>query len=223
MSDPAPVYVVFDYVCPYAYVGKHRADALERTYDIDVTYLPWEIYPSALPEGQPVEGDAPDRYEQWVDGLADEVDATLDGPDTSTNSNLALKGFLYARDQGEQAGQAYHSAAFEAVWSEGRNLGREAVLRDVAEEAGLDPDDLLETVDHRSYQFRLERIKRYVEEELGVQRVPTFVFGDQRIVGNDPFEPSLKQPLEAFLERRKALGGDWTSTLEHDLGLHALR
>ncbi len=223
MSEPAPaVYVVFDYVCPYAYVGKHRADELAREYDVQITYLPWEIFPNAIPEGEEIDASYPDDYQRWVDELAQEVDVTLDGPDESINSNLALRGALYAADQGDQTFDAYHDAAFEAAWTQGRNLGHRTVLEDVADQAGLDPDRFFEAIDHHAYQFRLDMIKDRVEDELGAQRVPTFVFGDQRIVGNDRFEPSLKRPLEAFLERRKELGEDWTSTLEADVGLARL-
>lgn len=214
------MYVVFDYVCPYAYIGKQRADALAREYDIEIQYLPWEIYPNAIPAGEAIGGDYPDKYRDWLNELADEVDVSLSGPDRSVNSNQALKGALYASDQG--VFDAYHEAAFEALWSRGENLGHREVLSGVVDEAGMDVEAFFEAIEHHAYQFRLDMIKRRVEDELGTQRVPTFVFGDQRIVGNDRFEASLKQPLEAFLERRKSLGADGTSTLENDVDLRGL-
>lgn len=223
MSSSSPtVYVVFDYVCPYAYIGKQRADILAREYDIEIKYLPWEIYPNAIPEGEEIGGDYPDAYRDWLDALADEVDGSLVGPDRSVNSNEALKGALYASDQGQEVFEAYHEGAFEAIWSRGENLGHRDVLSGVVDGAGMDTEGFFEAIEHHAYQFRLNMIKRRVEDRLGIQRVPTFVFGDQRIVGNDRFEPSLKKPLEGFLERRKALGADGSSTLENDVGLAGL-
>ncbi len=220
MSSSSPtLYVVFDYVCPYAYIGKRRADILAREHGVEVQYLPWEIYPGTVPEGRASGGDYPEKASEWVASLAEEVDLSLSGPDRSVNSNLALKGSLYASDQGESSFEAYHEAAFEALWTRGENLGDRDVLSSVVEEAGLELERFFASINHHSYQFRLDVIKRRVEQDLGVQRVPTFVFGDQRVVGNDSFEGSLRRPFEAFLERRKALGEDWASTLATDVGL----
>ncbi|MDX1611367.1 MAG: DsbA family protein [Candidatus Thermoplasmatota archaeon] len=214
------VHVFFDYVCPYAYIGKLRADEIERQYDVNVRFLPWEIYPNAVPTGETMDWDPPEAYTSWVESLAEEVGAELNGPEMAINANLALRGFLYAGDQGEEIQRAYHDAVFEAVWTQGRNIGDEDVLAEiVAGIDGLDPESFLAGIRHHSYQYRLDLIDQLAEEELGIQRVPTFVFGDQRIVGNDRFEPSLRSPLEAYLERRKHVGEDWASTLDHDTGL----
>ncbi len=213
------VYVFFDYVCPYAYIGKERADRLQREYDIEIEFLPWEIYPNAVPAGEEHEIEAPDGYLSWVEEMAAEVDLELDGPEIGINSNLALRGALYAREQGPETFEAYNDAVFEAVWSHGKNIGDRQVLAGIVEDVGLDPEAFFDAIEQHSYQYRLDLIDEAAEEKLAVKRVPTFVFGDQRIVGNDRFEPSLKRPLEAFLERRKSIGPDWTTTIEHDTDL----
>ncbi len=219
-EHPAPtVHVFYDYVCPYAYIGWERTKALERRFDVEFTFLPWEIHPTTDPAGEAYEHEPPEANVEWLERLAGEVDVDLDGPDVGVNSNLALRGAELARDRG--AFRDYHEAAFQAVWQEGRNLGDEAVLRTVAGEAGLDPDAFLEAVRHPAYQARLDGVDR-AAEALGVQRVPTFVFGDQRIVGNDPFDGSLVGPLEAFLERWKALGPDGTTEASWDVNLETL-
>lgn len=220
-TETPRVYVFYDYVCPYAYIGKHRADRLEREYDIQIEHLPWEIYPNTVPGGEEHDFEPPERYTAWIEDLAAEVDLEMDGPDVGVNSNLALRGALYAREQGAETFEAYNDAVLEAIWSQGQDIGDREVLAGIVEGVGLDPDAFFEAIAHHSYQHRLDLIDKAAEEKLGVKRVPTFVFGDQRIVGNDRFEPSLKQPLEAFLERRKALGPDGTTTIEHDTGLAA--
>ncbi len=223
MSDQTPtVHVFFDYVCPYAAIGKHRADVLEREYDVELNWLPWEIYPNALPQGQVIDYEPPEANRDYLERLADEVDVELEGPDRSVNSNLGLRGALYAQDEGEAAFRAYNEAAFEAIWGRGENLGDRDVLASVVEAADLDVETFFERIQHHSYQYRLDLIDTYATEKLGVQRVPTFVFGDQAIVGNDPFEPSLKRPLEAFLERWKTLGPEGSTTKAHDVGLHRI-
>lgn len=220
---PTPTaYVFFDYVCPYACIGTRRALELEREYDVDFEFLPWEIYPTTAPEGEPVDdAEYPEDYLAYVTDLADEVDATLEGPDGAINSNLALRGAEWARDRGPGTFRDYHVAVFDALWEEGRNVGDPHVLRDVAGGAGLDGDALLEALDHNAYQARIDAVDA-AARTLGVQRVPTFVFGDQRIVGNDPFEGNLQAPLEAFLQRWKRLGPELSTTLAHDVDLETI-
>ncbi len=220
MSPNAPrIYVFYDYVCPYAYIGNLRADRLAREFDVEIEHLPWEIYPETAAGGEQSDFEPPESYTSWVEDLAAELGAGLTAPEQAINSNLALRGAEYAKDEG--VFEAYHEAAFEAVWSHGRNLSDRDVLGEVVETAGLDVDAFFEDVTHHAYQARLDLIDDFATQ-LGVQRVPTFVFGDQRIVGNDRYEPSLKQPLEAFLERRKHIGEEWTTTLEFDTGLDAV-
>lgn len=230
MSPDAPsagevrptVWVFYDYICPYAFVGHLRAQRLAEEFDVAWRWLPWEIYPTTVPAGEPYEGDAyPDELPDWVDDLAGEFDAELKSPDMGINSNLALRGAEYAKDQGPDRFEAYHRAAFDAVWRDGLNIGEEKVLRDLAQKADLDPDRFMEGIRHQAYQERLDEVDRFATR-LGIQRVPTFVFGDQRIVGNDPFEASLRAPLEAFLERWKAFGPEWTTTVAEDTGLDGI-
>ena len=72
-GDEAPtIHVFFDYTCPYAYIGKHRADRLEREYDVEINYLPWEIHPSAFPEGRVIDYDPPEASTNYLERLADE-------------------------------------------------------------------------------------------------------------------------------------------------------
>ncbi|MFA5862456.1 MAG: DsbA family protein [Candidatus Thermoplasmatota archaeon] len=210
------VYVFYDYSCPYAYVGNLRAKRLAAELSLEVVHLPWEIHPTTAAAGEPR---VSPRATGWVDTLAAEVGGKLGFPDRHPNTNLALRGAEYAKDQGAFA--AYHKGCFEAFWSQASDISDERVLADVAKAAGMDPVAFLKGIRHQAYQARLDEIDRFATK-LGVQRVPTFVFGDQRIVGNDRFEPSLRQPLKAFLERWGEFGDDSTTTLEEDVGLEVL-
>lgn len=219
MSDRTPTVAVFyDYVCPYAYVGLHRARRLARDHDLAFEWLPWEIHPDTAARGE--ELDREKDGSSWVDTLADELGLELEGPGRAMNSNLALRAAEVAKDQGADAFERYHDAIFEAVWARGEDLSTGEAVARVAGQAGLDGEQLLEDALHQAYQTRLDLVDEHAVT-LGIQRVPTFVFGDQRIVGNDRFEPSLARPVEAFLERRKHIG-DEATTLEADTGLAVL-
>lgn len=220
MSEPEAeerptLHVFYDYTCPYAYVGLRRVERLAGLDALRVVWLPWEIHPERAPRGEPRhDGKAGLPVGGWVGELAAEVDARPVNPPLHANSSLALRGALAAQDAGPDAFARYHAAAFAALWEKGEDIGRPDVVARLLREAGVPDADLA----HPSYAYRLAQIDE-AATRLGVQRVPTFVFGDQRIVGNDRFAPSLQRPLEAFLERWRHLGPDRTSTLDEDAGL----
>lgn len=219
MTDARPtVYIFYDYVCPYVYLGWHRLSDLADEHDLELRWLPWEIYPTTEPQGEEVHGGSPEASADWLDRLADEIGVELNGPEIGVNSNLALRGAEYAKDQGGDVFEAFHELVFEAVWQDGRNIGDPMVVTDLAVEAGMDRQTFSGTLPHNAYQARLDAVDR-AARRLGIQRVPTVVFGDQRIVANDPYGRSLDAPLEAFLERWEALGPELATTLAHDTDL----
>lgn len=226
-SQPPPprVYVAYDYGCAYSYVGKLRADALDERLDVEWVWLPWEMYPSIPDEGEPLE-DVDTAGEHPVEGLvgelADEIGETLYWPPRAPNTQAALLGAQVARETGPEVFERYHAGCFEAVWKQGLNLGDEAVLASIADAAGLAPERFLDRLDGETAWSRVANAQDAVDR-LGLTRRPTFVFGDQRIVGTDAFEPSLAGPLEAFVDRWQRYGPERTSRLEVDASLQELR
>lgn len=217
-AERPTLHVFFDYTCPYAYVGFHRAQRLAEAHDVQVVWLPWEIHPERAPRGEPRhDGKGGQPVGGWAGEMAAELGLKPTNPPLHVNSHLALCGALAAQDAGPDAFARYHAAAFAALWEKGEDLGDPRVVARLLRECGAGEPDLA----HGSYAYRLALIDA-AATRLGVQRVPTFVFGDQRVVGNDRFEPSLLRPFEAFLERWTRLGPDHASTLREDAGLEAL-
>lgn len=216
------IYAFFDYTCPYAYIGWGRARRLTDELGVEVKWVPWELWDTTAPPGEPFAYDPPAShpYRAWPDRLAAEVGLRLSRPKLAMNTGLALRGAEYAKDQGPEAFERYHQLVFEAVWQQGLNIGHEKVLAGLAGEAKLDPEDFRKAIWHPAYTARLVEARQKADA-LGVQRVPTFVFGDQRVVGNDAFEPSLRAPVAAWLERVQAFSGEGSS-LEDDLDIEGL-
>lgn len=223
---PAPrVYVFFDYGCAYSCVGHRRAQLLDDRLDLSWVWVPWEMYPSIPEEGEPIEGvEEPGEHpvEELVGELADEVGESLYWPPRAPNTERALRGAIVLRREAPEAFPAYHEAVFRAVWKQGRNVGDPEVLADIVEDAGLDGDRFRKALEDPAIDEALQAAEDAVDR-LGLTRRPTFVFGDQRIVGTDAFEPSLAKPLEAFVDRWQRYGAESTATLEEDLGLGELR
>lgn len=97
----------------------------------------------------------------------------------------------YARDQGKL--DAARAIGMDAYWRHGKDLESDAVLREIAMGAGLDADAALAATKDPAYLARIDE-RREEAISRGVTGIPTFVIGDQGVVGCQPYEV-----LEAFV------------------------
>ena len=101
------------------------------------------------------------------------------------NSRLAQELGVWADSQ--PGGEAIHDAIFRAYFVDGRNIGDPEVLVAIAKSAGLSPEGAREVLEKRSHRAAVdadwERSRRY-----GITGVPTFVIGENGIVGAQPYE-----------------------------------
>ena len=110
----------------------------------------------------------------------------------SPNTRRALAMAEFARDHGEL--DDFRQLAMDAHWRRGMDLEDDRDLGALAREAGLDPDAALAASRDARYLARLDE-KREEAEGLGVTGIPTFVIGNQGVVGCQPYEV-----LARFLE-----------------------
>lgn len=79
-------------------------------------------------------------------------------------------------------GEKFHHAVFLAYFRDGKNIGRIDVLQKVCLAIGLDPEAAQKVLDGRSFAAAVDadwdRSRR-----MGIRAVPTFVLGDNRLVG----------------------------------------
>jgi predicted DsbA family dithiol-disulfide isomerase len=160
----------FDLVCPYSYILTPEVERAEDDGLVEIEWLPFELRPApeALPE--PRGTYIRDHWRDHVYGLAIEHEVEIHVPPFQPRSTLSLTLHSWAEEEGR--GRAYREAAHRAFFIEGLNLGDEGVLREVAQEAGLDADSAIAAA------WDLARISglRAVREEAartGVHGVPT--------------------------------------------------
>lgn len=96
------------------------------------------------------------------------------------NSRLAQELGLWAESIG--GGHAFHLAAFRAYFAHGKNLAREDVLVELADEAGLSRSEAKTILANRSWAAGVDADWQYARD-MGITAVPTFVFGTSRLVG----------------------------------------
>lgn len=118
-------------------------------------------------------------------------------PSVMSNSNRMLRLAEYARDNGVFDG--LHLPAFEAYFADDRDLGDDFVLRELAEGAGLDPDEAMRVLDGGDYEDRIES-SMLRAREFGISGTPTFVVeGQYGIVGAQAYE-TLRDSLRELQE-----------------------
>ena len=101
------------------------------------------------------------------------------------NSRLAQELGLWAEAEGR--GDAFHHAAFKAYFAEGKNLAEPSVLMELAQAAGLSRDGAGKVIRERTFSAAVDR-DWAASRRMGITAVPTFVMGERRLVGAQPYE-----------------------------------
>jgi predicted DsbA family dithiol-disulfide isomerase len=193
-----------DVVCPWCLVGKRRLEGalaqLGMGERVETEWLPFELNPDMPPEGMER---AAYRARKFGAARGAELDAQMtalgreegiafafDRQERTPNTRKAHMLIAFASAQGK--GPAVAEALFRAYFEEGRDIGRDAVLLDVAEARGIDREEAaaaLQDAELRSYVLAAERRAA----ELGVSGVPFFIVDGRWAV-------SGAQPAAAWVE-----------------------
>ena len=184
------VIVYSDYICPFCYIGFHRIEKLKEEYNLDVEWEPFELHPETPKKGFKMEGlSFPKDYLEMVMAnvkrLADEDGLTLKFSGTLPNSQLALFVSEFARTKGKF--DKFHKLVFETYWKEGKDIGDLSLLIDLAESVGLNKEEIIIYIKSDEPVNRMKK-NMYELGRRGINGVPTFLIGDQFVIGAQPYE-----------------------------------
>ena len=202
MAKPElPVAVFSDYICPFCYIGERRLARLAEHFDLNVDWRFLEIHPDTPPEGMPLSelGYRPDQWRQMMENLsrmAGEENIPLAAREFTTNSRKALLLAEAAKEEGAEVFRSLNEKLFAAFFAEGRNIGDDAVLRRLAEEAGVPPVVVDRAWSDPAFGERL-RANQAEAFRLGIRGVPTFLVGKRILVGAVSAETLLSAAREA--------------------------
>ena len=182
-------------------MGERRLARLSEDFDLTVERSFLEIHPETPPGGMPVSrlGYTPERWAKITANLARmgaEEGIAFAERNYTTNSHKALLLAEAIREHSPEKFEALNESLFKAYFTEGKNIGDEAVLRGIAREAGI-PDETVERAwSDPAYEERLRK-DREAAERYGITGIPVFVFEDQLAVeGAVPTETLHKAALE---------------------------
>lgn len=160
MTNRQSFAVTWDYRCPFARNGhEHILDGLEAGAPWDVTFVPFFLNQSHVPEG---------GVPAWDDPAAQ--------PDL-----LALAAGTVVAEQDPGHFRAVHRALFDARHGQGRDLRDRSVVTAALSEGGVDPEAVLAEVDGGAPAKTIRAEHERVVNEYDVFGVPTFIVGDRAV------------------------------------------
>lgn len=217
-ATPIAIDVWSDIACPWCYIGKRRLEqALARFAEADdapavvVTYHSFQLMPDAPVDHPAGTADYLARHKgmsladaqrmmDHVSGVAAEVGLAYDMAAVQMTNTLTAHRLLHlARHRGVQG--ALKERLLAAHFVEGRHVGRDDQLTELAVEVGLDRAEVVDVLADagrhaEEVQADVDQARRY-----GIGGVPFFVV-DQR------YGVSGAQPVDAFLEALNAVVRD---------------
>ena len=106
-------------------------------------------------------------------------------PQWSPNTMLVHQATLYAKEKGMD--DVFHHAAARAYWERGVDLGDISVVRDIADECGLDSNELSGRLEAGHYRQQvLDEYER--AKGLGVGGTPTYQIAGKLLPGDVSLE-----------------------------------
>ena len=172
-----------------------RVEKLRQAFSINIAYKHFPLHPDTPEDGLTLEElfagrriDIPAAQARMTRLMTEE--GLPYGPRTMTyNSRLAHELAKWAETQ--PSGDQIHDALFQAYFVNNVNLANIDDLVTIAAEIGLPTGEARGILEDRRYRDAVDADWRR-SRELGITGVPTFVIGNQGLVGAQPYE-QLKQ------------------------------
>jgi len=179
--------VFTDFVCPWCYLATPRVEKLKRNFKIEVQWVYFPLHPDTPAEGLPLKdlfagrGIDIEAAHARLKTLMDAEGLVFNARTHTYNSRLAqelAKGF---------DSDALREALYKGYFEDGKNLGDVEVLVEIARSSGIDPAAAREALKDRTFKEAVDadwaKARGY-----GITGVPSFVAGNQKVVGAHPYE-----------------------------------
>ena len=160
MSEPnarARILVWSDYVCPYCYLIERDLDRLREQYadKLIIDYRAFELRPAPHATLEPRGDYLLTAWSRSVYPLAERYGMPINLPSVQPHSSLAFQMTEYARGQGRTL--ETHMALFRAFFVDDRDIGELSELLEIANELGLDTEELQRHLQTGTYKAEVDR------------------------------------------------------------------
>ncbi len=172
---------------------------MRKNYEIETQWKAFPLHPEIPEEGLTLEELFAGRRVDMdamrlrLKKVAEELGLPLSDRKMTFNSRLAQELAKWAETQGK--GDDFHKAVFRAYFVEGRNIGKQDELAELAKSVGLAEQEAKKVLQLRTFGKAVDSDWSQARA-LGISAVPTFVLDHQAVVGAQPYEV-----LEEFLKK----------------------
>lgn len=199
-GNETAVTVYSDYVCPFCYIGKESLDRYRESTEreVEVDWHPFDLRaqkrrPNGEIDHTVEDGKGEAYYEEArknVEELKQKYGLDMIGFDEvpeEVDSFDAQVASFYVKKEYPERWRDFDEAVFDALWSEGRDIGDAGVLAEIAEGVGLDADEIRDVLEDDGLRERLSEAFLEAQED-GIVGVPTFIHGEDFCRGAVPPE-----------------------------------
>lgn len=154
MPTELTVDIISDVMCPWCYIGKRRLEkAIEMTageISVKTSWRPYQIDPTLPKEGKDRRQYLEDKFggadgaerayaAVRAAGAEEGIPFDFSAIKVSANTIDAHRLIRWARSQGDGGQDRMAETLFKAYFTQGRHIGQDETLVDLAEKGGLDP------------------------------------------------------------------------------------
>ena len=186
-----------DYVCPFCYLGRESLRRYQdsREDELEIDWRPFDLRsgkrnPDRTIDHGAADGKDDEYYEQAKENVRRlrekyGVEMTHELA-TDVDSLPAQVASYYVKNHHDyDTWLDFDASIFDALWKDGEDIGDEALLVELAEDAGIDGDEIRSALDDES--LREEVRERFAEaQRRGVTGVPTFAYDGHAARGAVP-------------------------------------
>ena len=162
-----------DYIWPFCWLAEPAITQFASIEPrITLRWKAFELRPYPVPTLDPNGDYLTMIWQEHVYPLAEKMGFTMKIPPLQPRTRLAHAAAKWAEDKGRFA--QFNSALFKAFFQDGRDIGKLEILLQIAEEVGLDPDELESGVQNGSYVGKVLEDEEQARQ-VNVRAVPAYV------------------------------------------------
>jgi predicted DsbA family dithiol-disulfide isomerase len=198
-ADRQTITVFSDYVCPFCYLGRESLSRYQETREeeLEIEWHPFDLRSQKRNADGTINHDVDDgkdddyyaQARENVRRLKDEYDVEMTQEIATDVDSLPAQTVSYhvRNTHPYETWLDFDDAVFEALWQEGRDIGDEAVLVELAEDVGIDANEVRDAL---SDEALAAEVREQFENahQMGVTGVPTFAYDGYAARGAVPPE-----------------------------------
>lgn len=185
-ATSASITVYSDYVCPFCYLGRESLSRYqaERAEPLRIDWRPFDLRAGKRTETGEIDhsvddGKDDDYFEQAKASVRRlqqqyDVEMTLELATEVDSLDAQVASAYVSEEYPYKTWLAFDEAIFAALWQDGRDIGRETVLVDIATTVGIDGEAITTTLADDAHREAVTDAFA-AAQQAGITGVPTFV------------------------------------------------